>query len=113
MNAFIVLIVYGLATWRVSSLFVKEGGPGNVFLHIRELTGIEHDDQGNVTIIPDGFFPSLLSCVWCCSLWVALFFMTLQWTLPRVGFGVGMVFAASAVAIWVERVISYFTPPPR
>lgn len=96
-------LVYSLATWRISSLFVNEGGPGNMFLYIREWSGIEHDSDGNKTIIPDGFFPSLLSCIWCSSLWVALFWVVMDWVLPEITLRVAMVFAISAVAILLHK----------
>lgn len=101
----IELIVYGLATWRTASLFVNEAGPGNVFLHIRELAGIEHDDTGKVAIIPDGFFAGLLSCVWCASLWAGGFWVVLDWIFPEVAIRLGLILAVSAVAIFIQKVM--------
>lgn len=101
------LIVYGLATWRIASLFVNEVGPGHLFRKIRELCGIEHDADGNVTVIPDGFFPGVLSCVWCCSIWVGGGWMILDWILPVIVIKIASAFAFSALAIflqnWLER----------
>lgn len=102
MNLFSFLI-YGLATWRVASLFVNEAGPGNVFLRIRQWAGIEHDDDGNKTIIPDTFFAGVLSCVWCASLWAAMFWVGMDLISPEVTMKVAMVFALSAVAVGWQR----------
>ncbi len=98
----IELIVYGLATWRVSSLLVNEAGPGNVFLWLRGVVGIEHDEGGMVTVIPDGFWPSLFSCVWCCSVWVGLGWMAFGWLAPVVGLKVATAFSFSAISILVQ-----------
>jgi hypothetical protein len=96
-------IIYGLATWRISSLLVNEAGPGNFFRRLREWTGIEHDEGGAVTVIPDGFWSSLLSCIWCASLWVGLGWVGLGWIAPDVALKVAMVFSFSAVAIGWEK----------
>lgn len=105
MGSMVELIIYGLATWRVASLFVNEGGPGNMFRRIREWTGMEHDDGGVVTVIPDGFFPSLLSCIWCTSLWVSFGWMAFDWISPEVALRLATAFSFSAVAIGYEKII--------
>lgn len=102
------LIIYGLATWRLASLFVNESGPGDMFVHLRELCGIEHDDLKQKTIIPDGILAGIFSCVWCCSIWVGVFWMVFDLLLPAVALRAAVLFAFSALAVgfqrWVERV---------
>ena len=66
------LLILGLATWRMSSLLVSEKGPFNIFVKIRSLTGIRHDSLGDAVEIPDNVFAQILSCVWCCSVWVGV-----------------------------------------
>lgn len=97
------LAVYVLATWRVASLLVNEAGPWNLFRRIRELAGIEHDESGVKTIIPDGFFASLLDCVWCASIWVAAGWMVFDWLYPLLAVKVALIFSISAGAILVQR----------
>lgn len=58
--------IVGFAAWRVSSLLVHEDGPGDVFERLRQLVGVP--SNGEVS----GLLPSLLSCVWCVSIWTAL-----------------------------------------
>ena len=95
--------VYSLATWRIASLLVLENGPWSIFFRLRELSGIEHDQDGNVLIVPDKFFSGILSCVWCCSMWVA-FGWTMFWMLcPDVSIRVGVMFGFSAVAILIDK----------
>ena len=97
-----VLIVLGLATWRLTSLFVWETGPFNIFQRIREKVGILHDETGHPYQYPDTFFAQLLSCVWCFSIWVA-FFSVFYWIFPGVTIAVAMVPAISAIAILIDH----------
>lgn len=91
-------VVLALATWRISSLLVDESGPFRIFIRIREKVGITHDMDDNVAIIPDGFMPELLSCIWCTSLWVGLIW-TLMYLLCNYLLYLALPFALSAVAI--------------
>ena len=91
-------IVLALATWRISSLLVDEVGPFRIFIRLRQLVGITHDMDDNVAIIPDGFLPEVLSCIWCCSIWTGLFW-TVMYLLCDYSFYLALPFALSAVAI--------------
>lgn len=88
-----LVLLTGLATWRVAYMLVRETGPWRVFTRLRELTGIRHDDEGYPIAVPDG---NVLGCVWCTSVWTAL---VLVW-MPA---PVLLVFAASAIAIIVNE----------
>lgn len=96
-------IVLGLATWRVSSLLVDERGPFDIFIRLRGLVGIENDQDGIPTLIPDGFLPGILSCVWCCSVWVAGFWVVFWSLIPDVSILCGEVLALSALAIILNK----------
>lgn len=65
-------LIMALATWRLTSLFVNEAGPFNMFKWLREKTGITHHDDGEIANIPERFWAKLLSCVWCLSIWMAI-----------------------------------------
>lgn len=74
-----------------------------MFVRLRELAGIEHDENGDVLIVPDRLWAGVLSCVWCCSIWVAFGF-TLFWLLaPEIAIRVAVVFGFSAGAILIEK----------
>lgn len=95
MNPLVQVAIVGLASWRVAAFLVYEDGPGGIFERFRVLMGIP-SDGGEI----HGFFPLLLSCIWCTSVWAAFLMGALwyvHWTIP--GF-----FAACAVAIAMERV---------
>lgn len=101
----LAVLIYGLATWRIASLFVNEPGPWDIFLKIREWTGIEHDDDKQKTIIPDRTAANLLACVWCCSLWVGVFWMAMDWLLADTALRLAAAFAFSTVAILIQKAL--------
>jgi hypothetical protein len=53
-------------------MLVNERGPFNVFVALREATGITHDTEGVALSWNDD---SPLSCLYCTSVWVALVLM--------------------------------------
>jgi hypothetical protein len=102
---FTTFLAFCLATWRISSLLTGEDGPGLAFRKLRELAGIEHDDEGNIERVPEKFFAGVLSCIWCCSIWAALGWVVLWLISPKTAHKMAMVFAFSAGAIAVDRVV--------
>lgn len=95
------LILFGLATWRLSSLAVRERGPWDLFVRMRALAGISHDELGKPVEIPDNVLAGILSCVWCSSVWIAAF-----WAMFYPGTWIEKIAAAfsiSAVAIVIDR----------
>ena len=102
-------LIYSLATWRIASLLVQEDGPGNVFRRLREAAGIEHDDNGDVYLVPDTFFAGVLSCIWCCSIWVAAGWTGAWLFIPEISVWLALPFGLSAGAIildsWKKRVL--------
>lgn len=96
-------LIFSLATWRLASLLTGEDGPFLMFRKLRERVGIEHDDDGNVYAVPDTFLAGVLSCVWCCSIWVALGWILYWLLLPNLAELCAIPFAISAGAIVVER----------
>lgn len=96
------LLVYGAATWRIASMFVRERGPFDVFVWIRERAGIVHDDEKAPIGYPDTFFGGLLSCVWCSSMWVAVFLGILILLVPAWSLTIAMVFAFSTIAAMID-----------
>lgn len=101
----LIFLIYILAVWRISNLFVNESGPFDMFLRIRKLTGIVHDSQKRPVEIPDNVFAGVLSCVWCFSIWVAFFMTILIFVSPTASLIFELPFALSAGAIWVNKVM--------
>ena len=62
-------LLSALAVWRLSSLLVREDGPLDVFLKIRSKAGVQFDEYSNPKVT--SVWSGILSCVWCCSVWVA------------------------------------------
>lgn len=96
------VVIFVLAVWRISSLFVREAGPFRAFEWIREQAGIQHDEYGVPWIIPDTYFAQLLGCVWCFSLWVGTGFAIFLFILPEIALKIAIVFAFSAGAILLD-----------
>lgn len=99
----LTLIIAILATWRLSAMLSYEAGPFNVFIEIRELAGIIHDDFGQKNIVPPTFWAELLDCVWCLSVWIGAFVAVLVWLNPVLVW-LFLPFALSAGAIIVEKI---------
>lgn len=96
------LLVMGLAAWRVTSLFVRESGPLDIFCRIREFSGITHDEHGHVLMIPDRALAQLFSCMWCCSVWVGLFWLVFWMLSPEISILTAIPFALSAFTILID-----------
>lgn len=109
------IIVFGLATWRVSSLLVNEDGPWFIFLRIREWSGIElHPVNPNyyhaastewIPWVPQRLIPQILSCVWCTSIYVGLVWSVFFLLSPAIAFYIALSFALSTCAIVLSLVV--------
>lgn len=97
------ILIYGMATWRIASMFVSEQGPGDIFLRVRARAGIVHDDSKQVAAVPEGFFPGIFSCIWCCSVWVGVFWMLFDLLSPFWSLRLATAFAFSAAAIVIQH----------
>lgn len=100
LSALLILI---LATWRLSSLLVDERGPLDVFVRIRELAGIQHDESKKPFLYPERFFAQLLSCIWCISIWVAGGWSLAYYLVGDAVILLALPFALSAGAIILSR----------
>lgn len=78
-------------------MLVKEQGPLGVFKRLRELTGIQHDEEDDEPV-SWGYSP--LVCVLCTSVWVAL---GLVWIPRRVKEVLAVSGVASLVHIFSDR----------
>lgn len=97
------VLIFGLATWRISSLLVREDGPLYVFWYIRKLSGIQHDENGEVFMIPSNFLAQVLSCVWCASLWVALGWIVFFLVLPDWALIIATMLSFSTLSIIIDK----------
>lgn len=103
MTLILKIFILALATWRISAMFTTEAGPWHIFEKLRIKSGIVHDIDGNVVVIPIRFFAELLSCVWCFSFWAALFWTGFYLLLPHAAVWFALPFALSAGAILINR----------
>lgn len=100
------LILAVAALWRVTSLFVNEAGPGDVFEQVREVAGIRH--EGHVKVdIPDEPAARLLDCMWCLSQVLAFPFVALWFVNANLARWVSLPFALSAGVIALSKLLRY------
>ena len=97
------LLVLGLATWRISSLFVSENGPLDIFVKFRFIIGVRYDSLSQP--VGTNFIADLFTCVWCASVWFGLFFAVLWFINADAAIILALPFALSAVAILIETFV--------
>lgn len=103
----IEFLIFALATWRISSILVYEDGPNYIFRRFRMWSGIGYDSVlGEIDTIKENWLSGVLSCLWCCSVWVGTFFIALHLFYPLVAIKIAAVFALSTVAIVIDRFVS-------
>jgi hypothetical protein len=85
-----------LATWRLASLLVDEDGPFEVFAKLRDFVGVQYDAYSQ----PRGTneVSKALTCIWCTSVWTALFIAIIRRKVSIVN-----VLAWSAGAIFISE----------
>jgi len=93
-------IVLALATWRLTSLFVWEDGPFEVFIRIRYLFGVRYDEQ-NLAYGTNWLAKGII-CPACASVWFGILWGILYW-LWQPTWWLALPFALSAVAIILEQ----------
>lgn len=69
----LLFIITILATWRFTHLIQNEKGPLKIFVRLRSLFGILHDEEDIPYLYPDNIIAPLFSCMWCMSIWTSLF----------------------------------------
>lgn len=94
-------VLFGLATWRVSHILLRENGPFRVFRNLREALGVRYYDEDGHEIAE--FKYEITTCIWCLSVWVAGALAVLWSFLPLATFWICAVFAASALAVVVDH----------
>lgn len=92
-------IILGLATLRITLLFVRENGPWMIFKKLREKAGIVHDDSGGHFQVPLTFRAQLLDCEWCFSIYAAAFWGGLWFIFGEIVIKIALVFSLSAFSI--------------
>lgn len=110
------LFVASLFTWRLSSMITGEDGPGDIFVKLRKLAGVQWDVDSRefgVTSLARGIL-----CLWCVSIWVGFVAGIATWSFAQQGsfaeLSLGDVsvfimfwFAISAVAILFDGIVDY------
>lgn len=96
-------LLFSFATWRLASLLVREKGPWDMFVWIRERTGIRHDENKTPYLIPDNVLAGILSCTWCASMWAGMFWVGFFLIVPPLATKIATIFAISTGAILIDK----------
>ena len=99
----VYFILMALATWRMTSLLMKENGPFNMFVLIRRIVGIKHYDDGSVLSYKDNFFGRLFECSWCLSVWVGAGLTVAYIFLPEITIYFALALSLSTITILIEE----------
>lgn len=125
MDLFLLLIIGGIATWRISSIVVNENMPFRLLDKLRERVGIynlermSYDEKSEfiidnpdahyyandtLAIVESTWINELFSCVGCVSVWIGFFISFLFLISGLLNFISFLVFAFafSAIAIFLE-----------
>lgn len=76
------IAVIALAAWRIAWLISHERGPFDAALKFRELFGVTHDQHGEVYEVPNTWYADGVTCIYCTSFWITLFFYSLHQFAP-------------------------------
>jgi len=101
MITFLYLTILGLAAWNISSLLVREDGPGLIFARLRHKVGVIVSADG--VVYAENWFGELFTCVWCMSRWVALFLFISFYFFPVPIALFCIVLSISSIAILMDR----------
>lgn len=96
------LVIYGFALWRWTHMVVEERGFMDIFLRFRRMVGIVHDDDGHPTMTIDSNLARLFNCVWCSSMFFALFLGVGIYLLRDTMWWLCLPFALSGLAIYLN-----------
>lgn len=86
-------------------MLVNEDGPANIFERLRYRVGVRRSpDNPDFSFAenPDAILPNLFLCVYCMSVWVAIFWSIAVLLHTGVTLILALPFALSAVAILLE-----------
>lgn len=96
-----VLIVLGLAVFRISYMIVNEDGPFSIFPKFKHRIGVRYNQHSDAYGTNE--FAKLFICVWCLSVWIGLAVVVGAYFFPAITFWILLPFALSAVAMFVSE----------
>lgn len=101
----IEILIIGMATWRLSSILVNEDGPKYWMKDFRQWAGISYDSFGRMEAVKETLLAGILSCLWCCSVWVGGGFAIAYYFSPLITLKIATALSFSTVAIVIESML--------
>ena len=108
---FLELIVFGLASFRLTRLFVYDKITSFIrSFFINEIEEVDKNGEKSIYLVPkDGwlrsFFGELLSCYWCTGIWASTTLYILYILLPAIAVPLLVVLAVSGIASIIETIL--------
>lgn len=101
-----LLVVLGLATWRISIMLTSESGPYDIFGKLRDAFGIHYDE---FSVCKGGNVTAALCCAECTSVWVAGFLALVFFILGHYDIWsyFPFVFAVSGISVFLGRLTKH------
>jgi hypothetical protein len=113
-SPFLLILVLGLATWRVSTIIAYEDDPFGILTKIREATNLEwFDEHDRFLSVRTGDsiwrerIGDLVSCLHCISVWIGIAYTVIAFLSAEVALAFSLPFALSAVAVIIKEVMDY------
>jgi hypothetical protein len=92
------------ATWRLTTLFISESGPYDVFGRLRDTVGVIYDEHSQ----PQGTneVAKALTCIWCASVWIGGMVALVQGYRFRAAIVRALAYSAGAIMVdrWMNNV---------
>lgn len=100
LGLFLALLVYGMVTWRITSLLVAENGPLHIFARLRDVLGVSYDEHSRC--VSHNPIAEALCCFKCTSIWIALLVVIAWMYSPDPLIFIARVAALSTIAILIQ-----------
>jgi len=96
-----VIVLCGLASWRITSLLHTE----DAFEWLRKWIGIRNDEQGYPAVYPDTLLGAVFHCFWCLTLVTAAPVVIVVAVMNEMNPATALLvwLASSTIAIWTEK----------
>lgn len=100
----VMLLVSGLASWRLTYMLIEDDGPLDVFAKFRKFVGVTYDEHGYP--VPKTSFSKGLMCFYCQSIWWGFIFGLSYVFLREATLLLAFPFALSTVALLIRRLMN-------
>lgn len=101
---FWAFVLISLAVWRIANMLsdIDQSGPWQILDKIRRRAGLKYNEN-SIPYANPGSLADMLTCIYCNSVWIAIFFYILWNVNQTLTIIVSIPLALSAVAIFLQE----------